>query len=131
MEKKTILIIEDNTDIREGTAEILELTGRYDVLSAENGRIGVDLAMAHLPDLILCDIMMPELDGYGVLYILSRHEETAHIPFIFLTAKAERSDMRKAMELGADDYLTKPFDDVELLNAIDVRFKKEDRSEKQ
>lgn len=124
MEKKTILIIEDNTDIREGTAEILELTGRYDVLSAENGRIGVDLAMAHLPDLILCDIMMPELDGYGVLYILSRHEETAHIPFIFLTAKAERSDMRKAMELGADDYLTKPFDDVELLNAIDVRFKK-------
>ena len=69
MEKKTILIIEDNTDIREGTAEILELTGRYDVLSAENGRIGVDLAMAHLPDLILCDIMMPELDGYGVLYI--------------------------------------------------------------
>lgn len=127
MEKKTILIIEDNTDIREGTTEILELTGRYHVLSAENGRTGVDLAIAHLPDLILCDIMMPELDGYGVLYILSKHEETAHIPFIFLTAKAERSDMRKAMELGADDYLTKPFDDVELLNAIDVRFKKEDR----
>lgn len=124
MEKKTILIIEDNTDIREGTTEILELTGRYHVLTAENGRDGVDLATAHLPDLILCDIMMPELDGYGVLYILSKNEETAHIPFIFLTAKVERSDMRKAMELGADDYLTKPFDDVELLNAIDVRFKK-------
>lgn len=124
MEKKTILIIEDNTDIREGTTEILELTGRYHVLAAENGRDGVDLATTHLPDLILCDIMMPELDGYGVLYILSKNEETAHIPFIFLTAKVERSDMRKAMELGADDYLTKPFDDVELLNAIDVRFKK-------
>jgi CheY-like chemotaxis protein len=124
VEKKTILIIEDNTDIREGTTEILELTGRYHVLAAENGRDGVDLATAHLPDLILCDIMMPELDGYGVLYILSKNQETAHIPFIFLTAKVERSDMRKAMELGADDYLTKPFDDVELLNAIDVRFKK-------
>jgi len=124
VEKKTILIIEDNTDIREGTTEILELTGRYHVLAAENGRDGVDLATTHLPDLILCDIMMPELDGYGVLYILSKNEETAHIPFIFLTAKVERSDMRKAMELGADDYLTKPFDDVELLNAIDVRFKK-------
>lgn len=124
MEKKTILIIEDNTDIREGTTEILELTGRYHVLAAENGRDGVDLATTHLPDLILCDIMMPELDGYGVLYILSKNDETAHIPFIFLTAKVERSDMRKAMELGADDYLTKPFDDVELLNAIDVRFKK-------
>lgn len=127
MEKKTILIIEDNADIREGTIEILELTGRYHVLAAANGRDGVDLATAHLPDLILCDIMMPELDGYGVLYILSKNEDTAHIPFIFLTAKAERSDMRKAMELGADDYLTKPFDDVELLNAIDVRFKKRDQ----
>ncbi|AIM36187.1 response regulator [Sphingobacterium sp. SG20118] len=124
MEKKTILIIEDNSDIREGATEILELTGQYHVIAAENGRSGVELATTHLPDLILCDIMMPELDGYGVLYILSKNEETAHIPFIFMTAKAERSDMRKAMELGADDYLTKPFDDVELLNAIDVRFKK-------
>ena len=125
--KKTILIIEDNIDIREGTTEILELTGRYDVITAENGRIGVDLATRHIPDLILCDIMMPELDGYGVLFMLSKIESTAKIPFIFLTAKAERADMRKAMEMGADDYLTKPFDDVELMNAIDVRLKRHEQ----
>ncbi|KKO92764.1 MULTISPECIES: response regulator [Sphingobacterium] len=125
--KKTILIIEDNIDIREGTTEILELTGRYDVITAENGRVGVDLATRHIPDLILCDIMMPELDGYGVLFMLSKIESTAKIPFIFLTAKAERADMRKAMEMGADDYLTKPFDDVELMNAIDVRLKRHEQ----
>lgn len=125
--KKTILIIEDNSDIREGTSEILELTGRYQVITAENGRIGVDLATKHIPDLILCDIMMPELDGYGVLFMLSKIERTARIPFIFLTAKAERADMRKAMEMGADDYLTKPFDDVELMNAIEVRLKKHEQ----
>lgn len=125
--KKTILIIEDNIDIREGTTEILELTGRYDVIVAENGRMGVDLATRHIPDLILCDIMMPELDGYGVLFMLSKIESTSKIPFIFLTAKAERADMRKAMEMGADDYLTKPFDDVELMNAIEVRLKKHEQ----
>ena len=125
--KKTILIIEDNIDIREGTTEILELTGRYEVITAENGRVGVDLATRHIPDLILCDIMMPELDGYGVLFMLSKIESTAKIPFIFLTAKAERADMRKAMEMGADDYLTKPFDDVELMNAIEVRLKKHEQ----
>ncbi|CAM3776896.1 response regulator [Sphingobacterium prati] len=125
--KKTILIIEDNIDIREGTTEILELTGRYDIITAENGRIGVDLATRHIPDLILCDIMMPELDGYGVLFMLSKIERTSKIPFIFLTAKAERADMRKAMEMGADDYLTKPFDDVELMNAIEVRLKKHEQ----
>jgi len=119
----TILIIEDNDDIREGTREILELSG-YEVYTAADGKAGVDLAMRQVPDVILCDIMMPELDGYGVLYLLSRHRETAAIPFIFLTAKAERADMRKAMELGADDYLTKPFDEVELLNAIETRLKK-------
>nr|WP_288813477.1 response regulator [uncultured Sphingobacterium sp.] len=125
--KKTILIIEDNIDIREGTTEILELTGRYHVITAENGRVGVDLATRHIPDLILCDIMMPELDGYGVLFMLSKIESTSKIPFIFLTAKAERADMRKAMEMGADDYLTKPFDDVELMNAIEVRLKKHEQ----
>ncbi|MGJ1419414.1 response regulator [Sphingobacterium spiritivorum] len=124
MDKKNILIIEDNFEIREGTAEILELTGNYNIITAENGKIGVDLAIKHLPDLILCDIMMPELDGYGVLYMLSKHEETATIPFVFLTAKSERLDMRKAMEMGADDYLTKPFDDLELLNAIESRLRK-------
>lgn len=128
MKKTTILIIEDNEDIRESTAEILELAN-YEVLQADNGIEGVKLATKHLPDLILCDIMMPEMDGYGVLYVLSKKTKTAVIPFIFLTAKAERIDMRKGMEMGADDYLTKPFDDVELLNAIEVRLKKKDNQE--
>lgn len=126
MNKRTILIIEDNLEIREGTAEILELTGGYEVLTAENGKIGVELALNHLPDLILSDIMMPELDGYGVLYMLNKYDSTRHIPFIFLTAKSERADMRKAMEMGADDYLVKPFDDIELLNAIESRLRKRD-----
>ena len=126
MNKRTILIIEDNLEIREGTAEILDLTGGYEVLTAENGKIGVDMALKHIPDLILCDIMMPELDGYGVLYMLNKYEATKHISFIFLTAKSERSDMRKAMEMGADDYLVKPFDDIELLNAIESRLRKRD-----
>ena len=121
--KTTLLIIEDNEDIRESTAEILELAD-YTVLKAENGKKGVELAQAHLPDLILCDIMMPELDGYGVLYLLNKNPQTATIPFIFLTAKTERVDMRKGMEMGADDYLTKPFDEIELMNAIESRLSK-------
>lgn len=125
---KTILIIEDNNDIRESTAEILELSA-YKVLQAANGKIGVELAQQHIPDLILCDIMMPELDGYGVLYLLSKNSDTASIPFIFLTAKAERVDFRKGMEMGADDYLTKPFDDIELLNAIESRFAKREKQQ--
>lgn len=128
MKKTLILIIEDNDDIRESTAEILELAN-YEVLQAVNGRVGVDLAISELPDVILCDIMMPELDGYGVLYLLHKNEQTATIPFIFLTAKAERIDMRKGMEMGADDYLTKPFDDVELLNAIESRLSKRDKQQ--
>ncbi|WP_295674333.1 cyclic nucleotide-binding domain-containing protein, partial [uncultured Mucilaginibacter sp.] len=92
----------------------------------DNGKIGVELALKHLPDIILCDIMMPELDGYGVLYLLSKNAEAAAIPFIFLTAKAEKVDLRKGMEMGADDYLTKPFDDIELLNAIESRLKKKE-----
>ncbi|MBE9583981.1 response regulator [Mucilaginibacter sp. JRF] len=124
----TILIIEDNNDIRESTAEILELSG-YKVLQASNGKAGVDLAFQHKTDLVLCDIMMPELDGYGVLYMLGKNADTAGTPFIFLTAKAERVDFRKGMEMGADDYLTKPFDDIELLNAIESRLKKKQRQE--
>ncbi len=120
---KKILLIEDNKDIRENTAEILTLA-EYNVITAENGKVGIDLARAERPDLIICDIMMPVLDGHGVLHLLSKHEETASIPFIFLTAKSERSDFRKGMEMGADDYITKPFDDVELLNAIESRLKK-------
>jgi CRP-like cAMP-binding protein/CheY-like chemotaxis protein len=125
---KSILIIEDNNDIRESTAEILELTG-YKVLQANNGKTGVDMAMQNKPDLILCDIMMPELDGYGVLYMLNKNPDTATIPFIFLTAKAERVDFRKGMEMGADDYLTKPFDEIELLNAIESRLTKKEQQQ--
>ncbi|MCQ6958713.1 response regulator [Mucilaginibacter aquariorum] len=123
---KKILIIEDNSDIREGTAEILELSG-YQVLKAVNGKTGVDLALSQRPDLILCDIMMPELDGYGVLYLLSKSPDSSAIPFIFLTAKAERLDLRKGMEMGADDYLTKPFDGMELLHAIECRLQKQEK----
>ncbi len=120
---KKALIVEDNDDIREGIVEMLDLAG-YETFAAKNGKIGVELAIKHLPDIILCDIMMPELDGYGVLYLLQKNTQTANIPFIFMTAKAERADMRKGMEMGADDYLTKPFDDVELFNAIESRLKK-------
>ncbi|WP_448697547.1 response regulator [Mucilaginibacter sp. AW1-3] len=123
---KSVLIIEDNNDIRESTAEILELAG-YKVAQADNGKAGVDMAMQIKPDVILCDIMMPELDGYGVLFMLSKNPETATIPFVFLTAKAERVDFRKGMEMGADDYLTKPFDDIELLNAIETRLSKNEK----
>ena len=121
--KKKVLVIEDNTDIRENVVEILQLAD-FTVFEADNGKIGVELALKNLPDIILCDIMMPELDGYGVLYLLGKNPETAAIPFIFLTAKAEKVDLRKGMEMGADDYLTKPFDDIELLNAIESRLKK-------
>ena len=123
MSGKKILLIEDNKAVRENTVEILELAN-YEVLSAENGKIGVDLATKHIPDLIICDIMMPVLDGYGVLHLLSKNPKTSSIPFIFLTAKADRGDFRKGMEMGADDYITKPFDDIELLNAIEARLKK-------
>jgi CRP-like cAMP-binding protein/CheY-like chemotaxis protein len=122
---KKILIIEDNNDMRENTAEILELAN-YKVFTAKNGKEGVELAQKVKPDLIICDIMMPVLDGYGVLHLLSKNNDTAAIPFIFLTAKAERTDLRKGMEMGADDYLTKPFDDIELLSAIESRLKKMD-----
>lgn len=122
---KKILLIEDNKDVRENTAEILTLA-QYEVITAKNGKEGVELVQSEKPDLIICDIMMPVLDGHGVLHMLSKNEETSSIPFIFLTAKAERNDFRKGMEMGADDYLTKPFDDVELLNAIESRLKKND-----
>jgi len=118
-----ILIIEDNDDIRENVIEILTLAG-YKVFEANNGKTGTELAIKELPDLILCDIMMGDLDGYGVLHLLNKNADTRAIPFVFMTAKTERADIRKGMELGADDYLTKPFDDTELLNAIETRLKK-------
>ena len=110
---KKILLIEDNDDIRENTAEILELAN-YKVVTAPNGKLGIETALAEQPDLIVCDIMMPVLDGYGVLHTLHKNESVKNIPFIFLTAKTERSDLRRGMELGADDYITKPFNPREL-----------------
>ncbi|RYM32736.1 response regulator [Brumimicrobium glaciale] len=123
-----IVLIEDNHEMRENIEEMLELAD-YQVLSAENGKIGLDLVKRELPDLIICDIMMPELDGYGVLYYLSKMPETRAIPFIFLSAKTERTDLRKGMNLGADDYITKPFEEMELLEAIESRLKKRQRFE--
>lgn len=123
MEKKTVLIIEDSLEVRENTAELLELGG-YHVLTASNGKEGVSAAQQYHPDLILCDIMMPILDGYGVLHLLGKHVETARIPFVFLTAKSERGDIRRGMELGADDYIVKPYNDTELLKSIEARIRK-------
>lgn len=122
---KKILVIEDNTDIRENIEEILELAN-FTVFTAENGKVGVRIAKQELPDIIICDIMMPELDGYGVLHILSRDMSTSSIPFIFLTAKVEKEDFRKGMNLGADDYVTKPFSENDLLDAIESRLKRKD-----
>lgn len=123
---KKILVIEDNRDVRENLAELLELSG-YCVQTAANGKIGVDIALHETPDLILCDVMMPELDGYGVLHILSKRQTTADVPFIFLTAKSEKEDFRRGMTMGADDYITKPFDDVQLLETIEARLQKTER----
>ena len=122
---RSILLIEDNDELRENTAEILELAN-YKVLTAANGKLGIQAALQQKPDLIICDVMMPELDGYGVLHLINKNPDLAAIPFIFLTAKSERSDLRKGMDMGADDYITKPFTDIELLNAIESRFKKTD-----
>jgi CheY-like chemotaxis protein/CRP-like cAMP-binding protein len=120
---KKVLLIEDNREVRETTQEILELAD-FIVSTAENGKEGVKMAKASKPDVIICDIMMPELDGYGVLQILSRNPETSAIPFIFLTAKADKTDFRKGMNLGADDYLTKPFEELELIQTIEARLAK-------
>jgi CRP-like cAMP-binding protein/CheY-like chemotaxis protein len=122
---RKLLVIDDHDDIRENIAEILTLAG-YEVFTAPNGKRGVETALKENPELVICDIMMPELDGYGVLHLLRKNESTLETPFIFLTAKTERADFRKGMEMGADDYITKPFDDIELLNAIEIRLKKND-----
>lgn len=119
----TILVIEDNQEMAENISAILTL-GKYSVLTAPNGKVGVELAQQHHPDLVLCDIMMPELDGYAVLHLLGKDPETAGIPFIFLTAKADKSDFRTGMNLGADDYVTKPFDGSDLLKVVEMRLKK-------
>ena len=120
---KTILLIEDDSALRENTAELLELAG-YKVSTAPNGKIGIDKAVMERPNIIICDIMMPEIDGYGVLEAVTFNENTRHIPFIFLSAKTEHKEIRKGMDLGADDYLTKPFDEEELLSAVESRLAK-------
>ncbi|WP_062061574.1 response regulator [Aquimarina longa] len=120
---KTILLIEDDTVLRENTAELLELSD-YNVITSPNGKLGIIKAKEEKPDVIICDIMMPEVDGYGVLEALSYDATTNSIPFIFLSAKTEHKEIRKGMDLGADDYLTKPFEEDELLSAIESRLAK-------
>lgn len=120
---KKVLFIEDDTVVRENTAELLELA-EYEVITASNGKSGVAIAKQEKPDIVVCDIMMPEMDGYGVLQELAKDSATQHIPFIFLSAKTEHKDIRKGMDLGADDYLTKPFEEEELISAIESRLAK-------
>lgn len=124
--RRTILVVEDSRDLLEDVIEMLELEG-YDAYGAADGVEGVEAAKDLLPDLIVCDIMMPELDGYGVLTELRDDPKTAMIPFIFLTAKTEREDMRHGMTLGADDFLTKPFLVSELLDSIESRLRIRDK----
>jgi two-component system sensor kinase len=121
---KKILIIEDQPDVRDNIDAILELEG-YEVMMAEDGEMGIEMAMRHHPDLILCDVMMPKLDGFGVVQALRQNPITSTIPLIFLTAKADRLSLRQGMDLGADDYLTKPFTLDELINAVTARLSKQ------
>ena len=119
-----ILVIEDEAEIRANLLELLEIEG-YDVLGADSGITGLLGAIEHRPDLILCDVMMPEIDGYDVLRAIRQEPITALVPFIFLTAFADKGDVRQGMDLGADDYLTKPFTCAEVLGAIETRLKKQ------
>jgi DNA-binding response OmpR family regulator len=114
----TILAIEDERDVRENLQEILELEG-FDVLTAENGKIGLKMAIEQKPDLIICDVMMPELDGYGVITALRQNPSAIEIPFIFLSAKSTNEDRDKGLRLGANDYLTKPFTPKDICKAIE------------
>ena len=120
---KKILIVEDNQFLRTTTADILQLAG-YEVIQAEHGKEGVERAQLDRPDMIVCDVEMPELDGYGVLHYLSNDPKTAMIPFIFLTSRDGAEEMRRGMSSGADDYLVKPFSEADLLATIEVRLKK-------
>ncbi|HXJ57382.1 MAG TPA: response regulator transcription factor [Verrucomicrobiae bacterium] len=120
---KTILIIEDEPEMRRNIAALLRYKD-YQPISAENGRIGVEVARRERPDLILCDVTMPELDGYAVLQALRADMQLAVVPFIFLTAKGEKEDLRSGMNLGADDYLTKPVGNDDLVRAIEIRLQR-------
>lgn len=127
--KKKILIIEDDRIVRENTAEILQLAN-YDVITAENGKFGLEKATFFKPDLIVCDILMPELDGYGVLQIMMRNKALQRTPVIFMSAKTKHEDVRRGMDLGASDYITKPFEESELLSAVASRLKRKEIMEK-
>ncbi|MCL4507403.1 MAG: response regulator [Chloroflexi bacterium] len=118
-----ILVIEDDTDLRQNLVDLLELE-EYEVFSGADGEEGLTCARECLPDLIVCDIMMPKLDGYGVLKELRADPNCLVIPVIFLTAKTDRQSVRMGMELGADDYLTKPFTQQELLRSIQTQLSK-------
>jgi DNA-binding response OmpR family regulator len=120
---KKILVIEDNAGIRENIAEILELAN-YKVFTAEDGKTGIEIALHEKPDLILCDVMMPQLDGYGVLHLMHKNPAIRNTPFIFMSARTDRAEMRKGMDLGADDYITKPIEKTELLQAIECRLQR-------
>jgi DNA-binding response OmpR family regulator len=126
---KKILVIEDEPEMRRNIAALLRFT-EYEAIAAENGRLGLELARQNQPDLILCDVMMPELDGYSVLRALQEDARLASIPFIFLTAKGEKDDLRSGMNLGADDYLTKPVANSHLVQAIEARLNRSARMQK-
>lgn len=121
-----VLVIEDDQLLRDNLTEMLNLSG-YEVLCAPDGKNGIETALKEKPDIILCDVMMPGLDGYGVLHILSRHPDAKRIPFVFLTGKSDLNDLRKGLGMGADDYLIKPLNEVELLHTIDLRLKKSEQ----
>ena len=123
--RKKILLIEDDKIVRDNTAELLQLAN-YEVITAENGKYGVEKAIFFKPDLIICDILMPELDGYGVLQIMMRNKSLQRIPIIFMSAKTKHEDIRRGMDLGASDYITKPFEESELLSAIASRLKRKE-----
>jgi len=120
---KKILVIEDEPEMRRNITTLLRYHD-YQPIEAENGRVGLALARREKPDLVLCDVMMPELDGHGVLQALQQNVELATIPFIFLTARGEKDDLRNGMDLGADDYLTKPVANAELVRAIEARLRR-------
>ncbi len=128
--KKRLLIIEDQASMRRNIALLLELEG-YEVFTAENGRTGLEQARQHRPDLVLCDVMMPEMDGYSVVQALRADATLAATPFIFLTAKSDRGDVRLGMNFGADDYLTKPVVRDDLLAAVEVRLARAETHERQ
>ena len=124
-----VLIIDDTNDHRDNISEILQLNN-YTVSTASNGRIGVELALQEIPDLILCDVRMPELDGFDVLDIIRNNHRTANIPFVFLTAMAEKNDMAKGLDMGASDCITKPFDVIHLIRTVEEQLKKGSRKVK-